>query len=70
MTQRKASKDQAGTFIQHTSGFPEPTEASLKKGVDKGFNAFFAKRGRKIPKVSSCEISSLSVEALEMIAQC
>ncbi len=50
-----------------TPSLPEPTEASLKKGIDKGFDAFFAKRGRKMPHVSGHVIGALSVEALEMI---
>ncbi len=53
--------------IQQTCGFPEPTEDSLLKGVDEGFRAAFARKGRKMPRISSHEIGSLSVEALEMI---
>lgn len=69
-TKRKASNDYGAgaAIIQHTCGFPEPTEASLKQGIDKGFNAFFAKRGRRVPHVSSYEVGALSVDALEMIA--
>lgn len=70
-TKRKASNDynSGAAIIQHYSGFPEPTEDSLKQGVDEGFDAFFAKRGRRAPYVSSYEVGALSVEALEMVAQ-
>jgi hypothetical protein len=69
-TQRKASNDyrEGAAIIQHTCGLPEPTEDSLKQGVDKGFDAFFARRGRRAPYVSSYEVGALSVEALEMVA--
>ncbi len=56
--------------IQHTCGFPEPTENDmwgLTREVDAGFRHAYAKKGRKMPKISSCEIGALSVEALEMI---
>ena len=55
--------------IQHTCGIPEPTEESLKKGVDAGFRLAFSKKGRKMPKVSNCEVGTLSVEALEMMEE-
>ena len=55
--------------IQHTCGVPEPTEESIRKGVDEGFRLAFSKKGRKMPKVSNCEIGALSAEALEMIAE-
>ncbi len=55
--------------IQHYSGIPEPTEESLKQGVDAGFRLAFSKKGRKMPKVSNCEIAYLSVDTLDMIAE-
>lgn len=38
--------------IQHVCGFAEPTEANLQEGVDEGFRAAFAKKGRKLPHVN------------------
>lgn len=67
MTQRKASNDYDTGTIQHTCGVKEPTFAQQSKGVDKGFNDFFAKNGRKTPYISDCEIGYLSVEAQQMI---
>jgi len=53
--------------IQQKCGYPEPTEASLKSGVDEGFRAAFARKGRKMPNASSHIIGDLSEEAQAMI---
>ena len=67
MKTRKTPKDYDAGTIQHTCGVPVKTFKQLSKGVDKGFDDFFARRGRKVPYVSSHEIGRLTVEAMEMI---
>ena len=64
---RRAPRDYDAGTIQHSCGVKVPTFAQQTKGVDAGFTAFFARRGRKKPYVSSHEIGYLSVEAMEMI---
>jgi len=64
---RRAPRDYDAGTIQHSCGVRAPTFAQQTKGVDAGFNAFFARKGRKKPYISSYELGHLSVEAQELI---